>query len=201
MAHHPIITALDKISCQKETIHLFGSIFMPYPFRKSTTINLPDNGQQRPLYFLAKGLLHLSERTNNSPANKITKTIRFYQSGQFFVIPCSQTEKPCPTYKHSYQLSALTDSTLYQTTYQKIEELYRRNRNIIEIMLSIQDQWHQQTVEEISLLHQPAMERYQTFIQKFGLDHLHIPKKHLANYLLLSTKQLGRITRKSLYQS
>lgn len=198
-------------SCPKATKILFGSIFTAQKINRGQRIihnevNL--NHEKSPahhhIHFLQSGLLHLHHsQTHYDPDHtrhyRKNTTIRFYFPQQFFCLTTDtkpHPENPVPNAQP--QLTALRDSILYTTNYQKVLDTYHNDPHIAHLVLALQDQWNTELLEELNTHHRPAIERYQHFIQQTKQYQLHIPQQHIASYLLISTKHLSRLKYKDL---
>jgi|GEM_PF-5804802 len=185
MENQAILSALAKIDCQKETKVLFGSIFTKYQFKKKYTLENPKHGK-RPIFYLATGILHLHYLENKGKTN--SRTLRFFKPGSFFTLP-DATSKGL----EAFQLTTLTDCSVYVSDYDQVEHLYQTDQEIAKIILELQDQWNLETNQELALLRIPTSDRYRIFFEQMGIYRLHIPQKDLASYLSISSKHLGRL--------
>lgn len=215
MKSNTLMEALAHLeTCPKATKILFGSIFSTQTVKKGEHMPqvLEDESHnhslanQRQIHFLESGLLHLHFRRNyydqaNTRYYRKNTTVRFFFPKQFFSLPIdvkSPLESLIPI--PAPQLTALRDSILHTTNYQKALDAYHKDPHIAQLVLALQDQWNKELLEEIEMHHRPAIQRYQQFIQKTGANQLYIPQQLIASYLLITTKHLSRLKSKSLLQ-
>lgn len=201
MEREALIENLSSLSdCSEETKVQFSQLFQRIKLEKGRLLITPVS-TDRSIHFLFQGLLHQYQELNSAQSqsenhyqpSKI-QTQHFYLPNEFIGTMNYGLTKD--TY-----ISALLPSILLSARYDQLKQLTEQRADAVYILFYLQELSLQKLLEQIQLLQlQPASDRHEMVIKKLGKFLYIIPQQHLASYLAISRKHLGRIKSQHLHK-
>jgi CRP-like cAMP-binding protein len=151
---------------------------------KAHQIILAEGQVENRLWFLQNGLV----RSYFYDVHGVEHTLRFWVSGEIIFSYAGFWKQPSTAY-----LEILEDSTLISYTYDNLEVLKTKHKEIFIIISTIVRRFHQQEDRRTQLYNHSAEERYLQLRKENPALFRTVPIKIIASYLHMSRETLTRL--------
>lgn len=177
----------QHVQVTDEDWEIISSKFVHAKIPKKTVILRLGEVENR-VHFLEKGVVR-----EYIPKQESDLTFDFTFENQFFSAYWSFLHRS----PNQYQMQTLTETILWSTTYDQLQEIYQHTRigNVIG-RLTAEGLYINKFKRELSLLKDSAEERYLRLFEEQPRLILQIPLKYIASYIGVTPQALSRIRRR-----